>query len=339
MPHGSSETPPLGATASSSQPPQQPAPEQLTKSEPQPDQRTEAQHQSSEGFHLTASKEDEKQIFTPGKPKEDEVADCAQEDDDVLLPEAQPSYPRTEVDTARATPRMNSVHVYGLDFLKTDHMNEIFSQFNHKYVEWINDSSANIIFKDATSAKKALESLSFPKVGDDPWRRTPDILVNEDLPPIFLQMRIATSSDVKQPKKSLPKAQPFMYAQEGRRQRSSRQRLYSEWPEAKRALDTASPTPVRRKPLVCEEELQKRVKRAKRFGVSILDECSKVRTAGDTSKPQSSSTELLNASAAKILSSEGPSNAVASSTPGEQHQVPEGVDIQQIIGEATDKET
>merc|ERR1719437_404607 len=75
-------------------------------------------------------------------------------------------------------------------------MDEIFSQFKHKWIEWINDSSANIVFGDATGAKK----------GDEPWRRTPDILVSEDVPPIYLQMRYATPADVKPSKKAVPKA-------------------------------------------------------------------------------------------------------------------------------------
>jgi hypothetical protein len=83
-------------------------------------------------------------------------------------------------------------------------MNEIFSQFQHRFIEWINDSSANIVFRSKESAKKALESLSYPKARDPPWRRTPDILVNDDCPPIFLQMRLATAADVKKGKKSAP---------------------------------------------------------------------------------------------------------------------------------------
>jgi len=195
--------------------------------------------------------------------------------EDTLLPEAQPTYPRSEV-IGKSTLRANAVHVYGLDFLKTDHMNEIFGQFNHKYIEWMNDSSANIIFKDAATAKRALESLSFPKVGDDPWRRTPDILVNEDLPPIFLQLRTATSLDIKQPKKAVPKVLSVSHRgdryENVQRTKPGRQQMYSDVSEVKQEENTNESTnasvPSRRKAVVCEEEVQKRLKRAERFGKS-----------------------------------------------------------------------
>lgn len=146
----------------------------------------------------TEKKEDLKQN------KDEEADDDADEDkeDDAMAPEAEPSYPRNEVDPAKATFREDAVHVYGLDFLKTGHMEEIFGQFNHRYIEWINDSSANVVFRNAASARKALESLSYPKAGDDPWRRTPDILVHDDLPAVFLQMRLAAPSDTKAKKES-----------------------------------------------------------------------------------------------------------------------------------------
>ncbi|CAK0892681.1 unnamed protein product [Prorocentrum cordatum] len=96
-----------------------------------------------------------------GQPDVEEDED--EDEEDEVAPEAQPSFPRNEVDKAVSNVRLRAVHVYGLDFLKTGHMDEIFSQFKHKWIEWINDSSANIVFGDEAGAKKALESLSFPK--------------------------------------------------------------------------------------------------------------------------------------------------------------------------------
>ncbi|CAE7857223.1 HERC2, partial [Symbiodinium sp. KB8] len=158
------------------------------------------------------------------RPKVEHVSDDEVEDDDesedeeevTALAAAQPAEPRNEVEKETKEFRTNAVHVYGLDFLKTNHMEEIFSQFGYKYVEWLNASSANIVFKNAEGAKKALEALSFPKTEDEPWRRTPDILVSEDVPPIFLQMRLATADDVKKAKRSVPKAMtPMHYAEAG----------------------------------------------------------------------------------------------------------------------------
>mmetsp|Transcript_30013 Transcript_30013/g.89055 ORF Transcript_30013/g.89055 Transcript_30013/m.89055 type:complete len:334 (-) Transcript_30013:59-1060(-) len=196
------------------------------------------------------------------------------DEEDDLLPEAQPSFPRNEVDKDKAVFRQNAVHVYGLDFLKTGHIDEIFSQFNHKFVEWINDSSANIAFADAASAKKALESLSFKKAGDEPWRRTPDILVSEDVPPIFLQMRLAASSDIKPSRRSVPKAAPppqYSAPRRGdQRDAARRRQMYSDGPGAEQQGRRATKRPGKAE--ISEEELLKRRKRALRFGTGGPEE-------------------------------------------------------------------
>ena len=199
----------------------------------------------------------------PKRPKVEQLSDEEEEEDgEAPLIAALPQEDRLENDP-EAQVRKNAVHVYGLDFLKTHHMEEIFVQFGHKCVEWINASSANIIFKNADGAKKALESLSFPKTEDEPWRRTPDILVSEGVPPIYLQMRLATVKDVKPSKKSVPKAMsPMHYAQV----------FYKNQQEAMRQGDRPRPK-AKPKPKagikrlqVTEEEQQKRQKRADRFG-------------------------------------------------------------------------
>lgn len=224
--------------------------------------------------------------------------ECDDSEEESLGPEAQPAFPRSEVDKADVKVRSNAIHVYGLDFLQTGHMDEIFSQFKHKWIEWINDSSANIVFGDAPLAKRALESLSFPKAGDEPWRRTPDILVSEDVPPIYLQMRYATLSDVKPSKKAVPKAaaprQPRKPVQGRTKQRPRPEEeevaggnLLRGGPAAlDRALEPAGvrgrggggaegvrkrkaptqPSAVSGKIPLTEEELAKRQKRAARFG-------------------------------------------------------------------------
>eukprot|EP00913_Durusdinium_trenchii_P004496 g4175.t1 len=200
----------------------------------------------------------------PKRPKVEVVSEDEDEDDDDEVPPlaaAQPAEDRSEVEEG-AEVRKNAVHVYGLDFLKTHHMEEIFVQFGHKYVEWINASSANIIFKNAEGAKKALEALSFPKTEDEPWRRTPDILVSEGVPPIFLQMRLATVNDVKKAKKAVPKAMsPMHYAQvfyKNQQQAIREGTLTGMDPKAK-------PKAGIKRLIVTEEEQQKRQRRADRF--------------------------------------------------------------------------
>lgn len=157
---------------------------------------------------------DEKQ--EEGATKKDEEGE-EEDGEEGVAPEAEPSFARNEVASGTTKFREDAVHVYGLDFLKTGHMEEIFGQFNHRFIEWINDSSANVVFRDAASARKALESLSYPKAGDDPWRRTPDILVHDDLPAVFLQMRLAVSTDSKDRKKAIPSMNPPTYIEESNR--------------------------------------------------------------------------------------------------------------------------
>ncbi|OLP83005.1 putative E3 ubiquitin-protein ligase HERC2 [Symbiodinium microadriaticum] len=136
------------------------------------------------------------EFFFISTPEVEHVSDDEVEDDDesedeeevTALAAAQPAEPRNEVEKETKEFRTNAVHVYGLDFLKTNHMEEIFSQFGYKYVEWLNASSANIVFKNAEGAKKALEALSFPK----------------------------TEERVKKAKRSVPKAMtPMHYAEAG----------------------------------------------------------------------------------------------------------------------------
>lgn len=217
--------------------------------------------------------------------EEDEEED--DEDDEVTAISAtQPSQPRNEVDP-KLDFRQNAVHVYGLDFLKTGHMEEIFSQFNHKYIEWINDSCANVVFNNAEGAKTALESLSFPKKDDEPWRRTPDILVSEDVPPIFLQMRLATAKDAKRSRKSATCAMPYVhYPQQfsrppgrgrGGRGGRGRRRMYTDTGSDKpvpAAVAKSKPEAGTKRTVVTDEEKRKRQKRDQRFGegAEIIDE-------------------------------------------------------------------
>lgn len=194
---------------------------EVVKTEPKEDIDAPSQ---KKGRHREAGvqEKEEETGLTPQKKKEkeEEAEDDADEqgnDEDAMAPEAEPTQPRNEVPDGVTKFREDAVHVYGLDFLKTGHMEEIFGQFSHKYIEWINDSSANVIFRNAASARKALESLSYPKAGDDPWRRTPDILVQDDLPAVFLQMRLAVSADTKERKRSVPSMTPPAYVEESNR--------------------------------------------------------------------------------------------------------------------------
>lgn len=238
--------------------------------------------------------------------KKDEDADGEGNEEDGMNPEAEPSFDRNEVEPDTKKFREDAVHVYGLDFLKTGHMEEIFGQFNHRFIEWINDSSANVVFRDAASARKALESLSYPKTGDEPWRRTPDILVHDDLPAVFLQMRLAAPTDTKDRKKSVPSMKTAgKYTDEANRRNSNftmaslydrKDRTEGVQP-GKRSAQTQQALP--------SAEVTKRTKRADRFAAT-LGEPPAAEAPAETAAPATAAAEG-SAEEAKVAAAPAPS--------------------------------
>ncbi|CAE8589130.1 unnamed protein product [Polarella glacialis] len=132
---------------------------------------------------------------------------------------------------------------------------------------------------------EALESLSFPKPDDEPWRRTPDILVSEDVSPIFLQLRLATAKDTKKLRKAVPKAMPAAYYSQSQNQNqgvargAGRRRLYADDPggssapgavakaQSKAKAKASNGIALQKRPKVfTEEEIRKRQRRTDRFG-------------------------------------------------------------------------
>jgi len=232
------------------------------------DRTTKAELQADAGaveIEESVEPETRRPKASPSKAEDYEEYDDYDDEMDDILPEAQPGHARNEVDIKAVKFRQNALHVYGLDFLKTTHMDEIFNQFEHKFIEWINESSANVIFAEVAKAKMALEALSFPKIGDEPWRRTPDILVSEDMPPIFLQMRHATDVDSKRPKKAMPKLAEQHIRAGGRRDTRSKGRGKGKSDAIEDPLISALLTTKRPRPPITEEERERRVKRSKRF--------------------------------------------------------------------------
>ena len=62
--------------------------------------------------------------------------------------------------------RLEVVHMYGTDNMSTRNILSYFGDYGPSHVEWINDSSCNIVFGDEFSAKRALLGLSVPIVSE-----------------------------------------------------------------------------------------------------------------------------------------------------------------------------
>lgn len=114
--------------------------------------------------------------------------------------EAPPEVPR----------RPEAVHIYGVDLMSTSDVLKYFKEYGPTYVEWLNDSSANVLFKDGPTAKRAIAGLGKPLPpedlpegvdGADPaniqylWHKGEDFMkAGSALPLVF---RMATILDVK----------------------------------------------------------------------------------------------------------------------------------------------
>eukprot|EP00889_Picochlorum_renovo_P007758 jgi/Picre1/34788/NNA_002254.t1 len=105
--------------------------------------------------------------------------------------------------------RPEAVHIYGVDLLSTKDLLS-FCGLWPKYIEWINDSSANVVFNDSATAKRAIAGMGVPMVSEDVpegasvsdprameylWHKGHDFKkAGSDIPLVF---RVATVLDVK----------------------------------------------------------------------------------------------------------------------------------------------
>ncbi|PRW58378.1 splicing RNP complex component [Chlorella sorokiniana] len=142
--------------------------------------------------------------------------------------------------------RPEAVHVYGVDLMSTGDLLKYFADYGPKFVEWINDSSANVLFADGPTAKRAVAGMGKPlppeeapeQMGIDPsdpaaieflWHKGEDFVKAGT--PIPLIFRVATVEDVK-PSERVPSRRLWLSAGGGR-QRGGRQRQQQqeEWQE------------------------------------------------------------------------------------------------------------
>ena len=128
-----------------------------------------------------------------------------------------------------AARRPDAVHVYGVDFLSTKDLLDYFADYGPTFVEWINDSAANVLFEDAPTAKRAIAGRGKPlpsedlPEGIDPqsaidllWHKGDDVIKAGNAVPLIF--RTATVLDVK-PSERVPSRRLWLSFEGGRTRR------------------------------------------------------------------------------------------------------------------------
>lgn len=111
--------------------------------------------------------------------------------------------------------RPDAVHIYGVDLMSTGDVLKYFTDYGPTFVEWINDSSANVLFSDADTAKRAIAGMGKPLSAEELpegaelmdaanieylWHKGEDFVKSgTNIPLIF---RMATILDVKPSEKA-----------------------------------------------------------------------------------------------------------------------------------------
>ncbi|CAJ1339188.1 unnamed protein product [Effrenium voratum] len=107
-----------------------------------------------------------------------------------------------------APSRPEVLHCYGVDFLANKEVLEIFAEWKPQQVEWLDDSSCNVILESEAYAQKAIQELAAE--ANEPWTRTRPLSAGSKdakkgkakrggLKEFCLQLRIATEADRKDP--------------------------------------------------------------------------------------------------------------------------------------------
>eukprot|EP00884_Botryococcus_braunii_P003900 jgi/Botrbrau1/13510/Bobra.0082s0103.1 len=110
--------------------------------------------------------------------------------------------------------RAEAVHLYGVDVMSSEDCIAYFGDYGPTHVEWIDDSSCNVVFADPTSARRAIMGLGRPlhpdlfpdSAGLNPgdvqnlpylWHKGEDFVKKDVHVPLLFRM--ATEADVKPP--------------------------------------------------------------------------------------------------------------------------------------------
>lgn len=112
--------------------------------------------------------------------------------------------------SADEVPRPEAVHIFGTDKMSTEDLFKYFvidGAAPPAWVEWVNDSSANVVFSDAAAAAAAVAARTVPLlpnaqgVDTTSWRTMPAELAAAGKG-LQLLFRLATTKDVKPPKRA-----------------------------------------------------------------------------------------------------------------------------------------
>eukprot|EP00184_Porphyridium_aerugineum_P002816 CAMPEP_0184698378 /NCGR_PEP_ID=MMETSP0313-20130426/5025_1 /TAXON_ID=2792 /ORGANISM="Porphyridium aerugineum, Strain SAG 1380-2" /LENGTH=376 /DNA_ID=CAMNT_0027157313 /DNA_START=41 /DNA_END=1171 /DNA_ORIENTATION=+ len=136
---------------------------------------------------------------------------------------SKPLEPKRNVNLEFEQIRPFVLHVYGIDTLSTEKLLELFGLYSPSWVEWINDSTANIAFAEEFTPKRVLLNLGLElEVGPDQWqtiseenaaiqdstltiwRKSRYVTLNNGIT-VQLQMRCATDQD-RRPDKPNPRS-------------------------------------------------------------------------------------------------------------------------------------
>jgi len=129
-------------------------------------------------------------------------------DGNLLLGDAPHIAPRREFNSF-APIRHNALYCYGVDFLSNKELLSIFADFDPKHVEWLDDSSCNVVFDNEHGVGKVLKNLATHSLDDgpdSPWFVSKGIEIKNTCKrrgstsrAVNLQLRIANAADVKDP--------------------------------------------------------------------------------------------------------------------------------------------
>jgi len=97
-----------------------------------------------------------------------------------------------------------ALHVFGIDSMSTKDIMSYFGDYGPSWVEWINDSSCNVVFEDTASVTRVLVVAAIPPDGDESQIEKDQLIWREAVPfvrfngeQVPLHMRQATMADIR----------------------------------------------------------------------------------------------------------------------------------------------